>query len=76
MVSPQQEPDAPDSELVEATLGVVRRQLRYGLDDEQQTGVRESIERHQRLAATLRAYPLANADEPGFVFRPYRAEGE
>lgn len=76
MVSPHQEPSGPDSELVEATLGVVRRQLRYQLDEEQQAAVRESIERHQRLAEKLRAHPLRNADEPDFVFQAYQAEGQ
>ncbi len=75
MVSPHQESSAPDSELVEATLGVVRRQLQHELDDEQQAAVRESIERQQRLAEKLHAHRLRNADEPDFVFRPYRSEG-
>ena len=35
----------------------------------------QSFDEESHVTAKLRAYPLRNADEPDFAFRPYRAEG-
>jgi len=51
-------------------------QSRYGgrLDESQLDQVSEQLAGLLRDAARLRAYPLANADEPFSVFRPFRKE--
>lgn len=76
-MSEQQKPanDAPNPELVEAIVAQVRGLIQDERDDAALAEVRKSAERHLKQAAKLRAYPLRNADEPDFVFRPYRAEG-
>jgi predicted lipid-binding transport protein (Tim44 family) len=66
---------APDPARVDAALAMVRSSLDYGLSEEDIADVRAVLERHQKAYAKLRAYPLRNADEPEFIFRPYRAEG-
>jgi hypothetical protein len=70
----QQKQDAPDPALVQATVDQVLASLAYTLDDEVAAQVRGRVERQLKLAAKLRAYPLRNADEPDFIFRPHRTE--
>ena len=67
--------DAPNPELVEAIVAQVRGLIQDERDEAAWDEVRKTAERHLKQAAKLRAYPLRNADEPDFVFRPYRAEG-
>ena len=49
---------------------------RYGgrLTDEQLEELRKSVEAASGRAAQMRSVPLANGDEPAFVFRPFRGE--
>jgi hypothetical protein len=58
--------------MVEAMLAQVRASLRWELSEEELAVVRGRIEGSLKMAATLRAYPLTNADEPDFVFIPHR----
>ena len=76
-MSEQQRPadDAPDPTLVEAIVTQVRGMIHDERDEAAWDEVRKNAERHLKMAARLRAYPLQNADEPDFTFRPYRAEG-
>ncbi len=67
--------DAPDPELVEAIVAQVRGLVHDERDEAAWDEVRKTAERHLKMSAKLRAYPLRNADEPDFTFRPYRAEG-
>jgi hypothetical protein len=67
--------DTPNDALAQALTDAAAASLSFDLSDEQRAAVLENVERHLKLGATLRAYPLQNADEPDFVFRPYRAEG-
>ncbi len=76
-MSEQQKPadDAPSPELVEAIVAQVRGLIQAERSEAELDEVRKNAERHLKMAAKLRAYPLRNADEPDFAFRPYRAEG-
>jgi hypothetical protein len=76
-MSEQQRPadDAPDADLVEAVVAHVRELIQDERNETELVEVRKTVERHLKMAAKLRAVPLRNADEPDFVFRPYRAEG-
>jgi len=76
-MSEQQKPadDAPSPELVEAIVAQVRGLIQDERSEAELDEVRKNAERHLKMAAKLRAYPLRNADEPDFAFRPYRAEG-
>ncbi len=65
----------PDAEMVRAVLAYIEGQLAWDLDDAALDDVRGNVERHLKMAGKLRAVPLRNADEPDFVFRPYRGEG-
>ena len=49
---------------------------RYGnrLTDEQLEELRKAVEGAVDRAAQMRSVPLANGDEPAFVFRPFRGE--
>lgn len=67
--------DAPDPELVEAIVAQVRGLIHDDRSEAELNEVRKGAERHLKMAAKLRAYPLRNTDEPDFAFRPYRAEG-
>ena len=67
--------DMAQPELVEAIVAQVRGMIQDERDDAALDEVRKNAERHLKQAAKLRAYPLRNADEPDFIFRPYRAEG-
>jgi hypothetical protein len=72
-----QQPPAPelDEQLVEAMLAHALAHLKFELPDEDLPKLRQSVEANLRNAAILRRYPLTNADEPDYIFRPYRAEG-
>ena len=67
--------DTPNPELVEAVVAQVRGLIHDERDEAAFEEVRKGAERHLKMAARLRAYPLRNADEPDFAFRPYRAGG-
>ena len=71
----QPQPDEATQRMVEAWLTLTRGALSYELDDVGVAAVRAGAARLLGGAAKLRAYPLVNADEPQFIFRPYRAEG-
>lgn len=60
---------------IEAGIASVVAALSYELDDGGRAAVREKVIGHLGLGDALRAYPLANSDEPDFIFRVYRAEG-
>ena len=76
-MSEQQRPtdDGPAPEMVEAVVNHVRVLIQDERDAAAWEAVGKTAERHLKMAAKLRAYPLKNADEPYFVFRPYGAEG-
>lgn len=42
---------------------------KYGMTNEQEARVKQSVERGERGRAPLRAYPLSYAAEPSFVFK-------
>lgn len=67
--------DAPDAGQIQAAVDYIKQSLQWELSAEEEAEVRTNVERHLKQAATMRAYPLQNADEPDFIFRPYRAEG-
>jgi hypothetical protein len=75
MVAPTPQADETNERLVQAMLDQVLATLAYELSDDDVAAVRANVERSAKMAAALRAVPLANADEPDFVFQPYRAEG-
>ncbi|RIK42349.1 MAG: hypothetical protein DCC58_11085 [Chloroflexi bacterium] len=58
--------------MVEAMLAQVRAALQWELSEEEAAVVRGRIEGSLKMAETLRAFPLTNADEPDFVFIPHR----
>ena len=63
-----------DPAVVDARLAEVIARFGAALSDEQRDQVRSRIERTLKLAATMRAAPLGNADEPEIVFAPYRGD--
>jgi hypothetical protein len=65
----------PAPERVAAGVAVVEAALAWQLDDAGRAAVRERVGLFQVIHDALRGFPLANADEPDFVFRAYRAEG-
>jgi hypothetical protein len=67
--------DAVDARQVQAAIAYLKGYLRWDLSADDEEAVRANVERHLKQAATLRAYPLENADGPDFAFRAYRAEG-
>ena len=69
------EHEGVDDRLAEAIATSVEASLSYELDDNARQVLRDTARRHQQMAAKLRATPLTNADEPDFVFVPFRAEG-
>jgi hypothetical protein len=75
MVAPAPQTDETNERLVQAMLDQVVASLTYELSEEDLAAVRGNVERSVKMAQALRAVPLANADEPDFVFQPYRAEG-
>lgn len=70
----QTEQPQPDEQLIEAFASAAEASVGYELDDDARQVVRETVKRHQTMAMRLRPVPLRNADEPDFVFVPYRAE--
>lgn len=70
------EQQGPDRHDVIARSLAEAVQARYGerLSAESLETVTKSIGDQLRAAETLRKYTLANADEPDFIFRPYRKE--
>ena len=65
------------NELVETMLAQVQARLASPIEDpEELERLRKSLEGVAERAATLRQFPLTNADEPDFVFSAYRSEWE
>ncbi|HEY7294305.1 MAG TPA: hypothetical protein VH916_04645 [Dehalococcoidia bacterium] len=72
------ERDAPDEDdaggaLIAAMLSVIER-THGPLNEAARQQLREGLRRAQSASAALYAYPLSNADEPGTIFRPFRAD--
>lgn len=59
--------------LAQAMLGVVE-QMHGPLAEAAREQLREGLRRQQAISAALYAHPLTNADEPGTIFRPFRAD--
>jgi len=71
----QKPADAKASAPVERMLELIRQQYPDPrLDDAAFAEIREELESQIARSARLSAFPLTNADEPGFVFRAYRGE--
>jgi hypothetical protein len=69
----QKKPTSP----VERTLELIRQQYPDArLDDAGIAEIREELEAQVARSVRLSAFPLTNADEPGFAFQAYRREGE
>ena len=65
-------PTAPGgSATVEAMLAAIVAEFGERLGEDERAQIRERLERQVGGAAALAAVPLANADEPDFVFSPY-----
>ena len=65
-------PPAPGSSaVVEATLAAIVAEFGARFGEDERAQIRERLERQAGVAAALAAVPLANADEPDFVFSPY-----
>ena len=61
--------------LIEAMLEQVQASLDTPIEDRDELErLRKGLDGVASRAATLRDYPLANADEPDFVFSAYRSE--
>lgn len=75
-VAAKQKPaDAKPPSTVERMLEMIRQQYPDPrLDDAGIAEIREELESQVARSARLSAFPLSNADEPGFVFRAYRGE--
>ena len=71
-----QKPDgAKPPSPVERMLELIREQYPdRRLDDAAIAEIREELESQIVRSARLSAFPLTNSDEPGFVFKAYRAE--
>ena len=68
-----QPPPAPASPpAVDHFLAALEAQFGERLDEAGRARVREGLERMVAGGAALSAAPLANGDEPDFVFRAYR----
>ena len=63
-------PAAPPA--VDHLLAALEAQFGERLDEAGRARVREGLERMVAGGAALSAVPLANGDEPDFVFRAYR----
>lgn len=62
---------------IDAILETIQASLDTRIEDtEELKRLRKGIEGWLGRAATLRNYPLTNADEPDFVFSAYRSEAE
>lgn len=68
-------PPADQSE-VDAKLANVIRQYGERLDDEQRNRVKNVLERHQRMLARIREFPLENGDAPATGLRLYPNDTE
>ena len=81
--TPETPKPVPDADLEKAAdaadarslLDIVRRKFGSRLDAEQLDSIRDDLEGNMRMARTLRALPLGNADEPDVVFRASILEG-
>ncbi len=61
--------------LIDALLEQVQASINTPIEDsEELERLRKGLDSVVNRAATLRAYPLTNADEPDFVFGAYRSE--
>ena len=62
---------------VEGMLELIRQQYPdQRLDETALAEIREELESQVARSARLSAFPLSNADEPGFAFRAFRKEAE
>ena len=64
----------PKDDEVDALFAVVRQRRGGRLTPEQLEDVRKIVAGMVRLARSLRAVRLSNADEPAHAFAPYRAD--
>jgi hypothetical protein len=70
----QKPDDAKPTSPVERMLELIREQYPdRRLDDAGIAEIREELESQCARSARLSAFPLTNGDEPGFVFKAYRA---
>jgi hypothetical protein len=73
--APQKADDPKPPSPVERMLELIRHQYPDArLDDAGIAEIREELEAQVARSARLSAFPLTNADEPGFVFKAYRGE--
>lgn len=75
------EPEKPKEEKppspVEKMLDLIRQQYPdQRLDAAGLAEIKEELEAQVARSKRLSAFPLTNADEPGFAFRAYRRDGE
>ena len=55
-------------------LEVIKQRYPAEFKEEELSEIRRDLLSHVGRSKTLRDFPLANADEPGFVFAAYRGE--
>ena len=67
-----QEEQAPTE--ADLLLEVIKQRYPAEFTEEELAEVRRDLQGHVGRSKTLRDFPLANADEPGFVFAAYRAD--
>jgi hypothetical protein len=73
----QKPDDAKPPSPVERMLELIRQQYPDPrLDEVGIAEIREELEAQVARSTRLSTFPLTNADEPGFVFRAFRAEGK
>jgi hypothetical protein len=71
----QKPDDAKPASPVDALLDLIRQKYPDArLDDAGIAEIREELEAQLARSARLSAFPLTNADEPGFVFTAHRRE--
>ena len=63
--------DKATAALADAMLATIETQFGERLDKAGKARVREQLEGLAKASAALAAYPLANADEPDFVFSAF-----
>ncbi len=72
----QKADDAKPPSPVERMLELIRQQYPDPrLDEAGIAEIREELEAQVARSTRLSTFPLTNGDEPGFVFRAFRAEG-
>jgi len=73
-----QKPDVtkPASPVERMLEMIIQQHPDQRLDEAALAEIREELESQVTRSARLSAFPLTNADEPGFAFRAYRKEGE